>query len=324
MENVSPRRHGFYRWFVLAFIVLTVVAVSFFPPVRPHILVASEHITTSPLFTLPVIGSVYLTNTMTTLLVVDILILLLAWAVHRSMSKGGLMPGGVAGVVEAGVEALYNLTETTAGRYTKMIFPWFATFMILVMFSNLIALIPGFEAFGSLERVKAGEHGNAAIQLLPGVMAITNQPGEFVVVSWFRGMSTDLNFTVALALISVITTQIIGFKVQGWRYIFRFFNVTTLFNKPFFGVMDFIVSVLELISQMALILSFAFRLFGNMFAGMVLLFLVASMVPVFMPSMIMTFEFGIGLIQAFVFGMLTLVFMSQATQGHESGEEHSG
>ena len=134
-------------------------------------------------------------------------------------------------------------------------------------------------------------------------------------------MSTDLNFTAALALISVIATQIVGFRTQGWRYILKFLNVVNVFKKPFFGVMDFIVGVLELISTLSLILSFAFRLFGNMFAGMVLLFLMASMLPWFFPSLVMTFEFFIGAIQAFVFGMLTLVFMAQATQGH-GGEEH--
>jgi F-type H+-transporting ATPase subunit a len=87
-------------------------------------------------------------------------------------------------------------------------------------------------------------------------------------------------------------------------------------------VMDFIVGLLELLSTLALILSFAFRLFGNMFAGMVLLFLVASMAPVFAPALVMTFEFFIGAIQAFVFGMLTLVFMAQATQGHGAEEHH--
>ena len=79
----------------------------------------------------------------------------------------------------------------------------------------------------------------------------------------------------------------------------------------------------KLISELSKILSFAFRLFGNMFAGMVLLALIGVMIPVFLPSMIMFFELFIGAIQAFVFGMLTLVFMAQATQGHGGEEEHA-
>ena len=116
--------------------------------------------------------------------------------------------------------------------------------------------------------------GTLRSSLLPGVMAMTAAEGEYDVVPCFRGMSTDLNFTVALALISVIATQIVGIRAQGWRYIYRFFNVRTLFNSPGFGAMDLAVSLLELISEFSKILSFSFRLFGNMFAGMVLLFLV--------------------------------------------------
>ena len=74
----------------------------------------------------------------------------------------------------------------------------------------------------------------------------------------------------------MVAIQVIGFKAQGRRYLLKFFNVTNLFKKPFFGVMDFLVGILELISEFAKVLSFAFRLFGNMFAGAVLLFLISS------------------------------------------------
>jgi F-type H+-transporting ATPase subunit a len=87
--------------------------------------------------------------------------------------------------------------------------------------------------------------------------------------------------------------------------------------------MDFLVGLLELISELSKILSFAFRLFGNMFAGVVLGAIVASLLGAFsiLPAMITMFELFVGVIQAFVFGMLTMVFMAQATQGH-GGEEH--
>jgi len=142
------------------------------------------------------------------------------------------------------------------------------------------------------------------------------------VVPYVRVASTDLNFTAALALIAVFMTQVIGVRTQGIRYFSKFLNFTTMFKKPFLGVLDFVVGVLELISEFSKIISFTFRLFGNIFAGSVLLFIVGSMVPVFAQSAILVFEFGIGLIQAFVFGMLTLVFMTQATQGH--GDDSHG
>ncbi|MEI7987612.1 MAG: F0F1 ATP synthase subunit A, partial [Chloroflexota bacterium] len=84
---------------------------------------------------------------------------------------------------------------------------------------------------------------------------------------------------------------------------------------------DFGVGLLELVSEFSKILSFSFRLFGNIFAGSVLLFVIGSLVPVFLQAGFLTFEFAIGLIQAVVFGMLTMIFMTMATQGHGS-EEH--
>lgn len=318
MEKTRKWRYGVNRWFVLLFIVLAVIAANIFPPVRPPIMVPSEPLSDKPLFTLPVIGDFYLTNTITTLILVDIIVILLAWWVHRSLREDDLVPHGISGVLETLVEMIYNMSETTAGRWTKTIFPWFASLLVVVLISNWIGLIPGMEAVGLLEPVEEG--GHAAITVGPlGFM--TADPGPYRVVAFFRSISTDLNFTAALALISVIATQIVGVQAQGWRYIFRFFNVTTLFSRPGLGVMDFVVSLLELISEFSKILSFAFRLFGNMFAGMVLLFLVSSMIPVFAPSVVMLFEFFIGAIQAFVFGMLTLVFMTQATQGHDSGAQ---
>lgn len=314
MENTRRWRFGINRWFVFLFIGLAMVAARFFPPVQPEIMVPAERLIAKPLFSLPVMGEFYLTNTLTTLLLVNLVVILLAWAVRNSLRRqADLVPRGIAGAFEMLVEMISNMTESTAGRWTKTIFPWFASILVVVLVSNWVGLIPGMEAVGLLER--AAQDGHAVIHVGP-LALLTAEDGFFRVVPFFRGMSTDLNFTAALALLSVIATQIVGVQAQGWRYIFRFFNVTTLFSRPGFGAMDFAVSLLELVSEFSKILSFAFRLFGNMFAGMVLLFLISAMAPVFAPSLVMLFEFFIGAIQAFVFGMLTLVFMAQATQGH--------
>jgi F-type H+-transporting ATPase subunit a len=98
--------------------------------------------------------------------------------------------------------------------------------------------------------------------------------------------------------------------------------VGAIFKRPVFGVIDFGVGLLELISEISKILSFSFRLFGNIFAGSVLLFVIGTLIPVFVQSLFLGLEFFVGLIQAVVFGMLTMVFMAQATQGH--GENHEG
>lgn len=322
MEKTRKWRWGTKRWIVLGFIILSVVGVNLIKPVQPHIQVAPETIT-GTLFTLPVIGDFKITNTMVAMLLMDIVIIVLAFLVKRGVKKDTLAPKGIAGAFEMLVDSLYNMTESTAGKYAKKVFPWFATIMIIVLFANLIKLLPGFETVGLLEE---SAHGYQIQALGNNWSTLINQKveeGGYILKPFVRALSTDLNFTAALALISVLMTQVVGVQAQGFRYFGKFLNFSTMFKKPLLGFMDFIVGILETISELAKVLSFAFRLFGNMFAGMVLMALVGAMVPIFVPSMIMMFELFIGVIQAFVFGLLTMVFMAQATQGHGAEEEHA-
>ena len=323
-------RWGINRWIVLGLMIFTVIAVNVIAaPVQPTISVAAEKIIEEPLFTLPVLGPIYLTDSLTSMVLVDLVVLGIAFAVRQATRKGGLVPTGFSGAIEAAIEMMYNLTESTAGKFAKKIFPWFASILIFVLVANLIKLLPGFESIGLLYPASAGGNtiqaiGGGWFNLLP-VKATGEQ--AYVLHPFFRGLSTDLNFTLALALTAVVMIQVVGVQTQGVRYFSKFLNFTTMFKKPIFGFMDFIVGLLETISELAKILSFAFRLFGNMFAGFVLIALVGAMLPVFMPAMIFMFEFFIGAIQAFVFGMLTLVFMTQATHGHgdesqSDSEEH--
>jgi F-type H+-transporting ATPase subunit a len=320
LENTRPKwRWGKNRWWVLLFIVLGAIFASRFPPISPHIQVAPEKLSATPLFTLPWIGPLYLTNTLLASFIVYLLLIGLALIVRRAVNSGDMVPKGFSGSIEAVIELLYNLTESTAGRWAKTIFPWFMTIVLVVLLSNWIELFPLVDSVGWIEHAEKG--GSAAMQVMPGVMALVKgnaAAGEsYQVVPWLRVPSTDLNFTVALAIISVFMTQVVGVRAQGVKYFSKFFNTTTLFSKPGLGAMDLVVSLLELISEAAKLLSFSFRLFGNIFAGSVLLFLVGSLVPIFAQSAVLLFEFFIGLIQALVFGMLTMVFMSMATQGHE-------
>jgi F-type H+-transporting ATPase subunit a len=215
------------------------------------------------------------------------------------------------------------MTENTAGKkWAKAIFPYFMTIVLVVLLANWMEMLPGVDSIGLLE---PSEHGHAVQQLIPGVLSTISESeveGDgAILIPFVRVASTDLNFTAALALISVVMTQVIGLRAQGPRYLLKFFNVTNLFKKPFLGVMDWLVSLLELISEFAKIVSFTFRLFGVMFSGMILIFLIGSMLPYFLPSFVYMFEFFMGLIQAMVFGLLTMVFMSMATQGHGEHEE---
>jgi F-type H+-transporting ATPase subunit a len=317
----QEKRRPWRRWVVLVLMIAGFILGGIFVPVQPEITVAAEKLILEPLFNLGPLGDFYLVNTLPTLAVTLVLLIVIAFFANRSLKKSqntDLVPRGIGNVMEAILEMLYNLTEGSAGKYARMIFPWFATIMIYVLFANLLKLIPGFESIGVLHQVAKG-HPISGAFLLPGEVE-----NGYILAPFFRGISVDLNFTVSLALISVVMIQVIGFRAQGLGYLSKFFNTRRMFKVPFFGAMDFLVGLLELISEVSKILSFAFRLFGNMFAGIVLVAIVAGLLGKIsiLPAMIMMFELFVGVIQAFVFGMLTMVFMAQATQGH-GGEEHA-
>ena len=320
MEQVQ-RRRPWRRWVVLVLMIVGFVLGGIFVPVQPEITVAAERLIEEPLFNLGPLGPFYLVNTIPTLFVTLILLGVIAYFTNRSLKKSAetdLVPRGIGNLVEAILEILYNLTEGSAGaKWAKAIFPWFATILIYVLFANLLKLIPGFESIGVLHKVATGHPAPGGI-LMPGEIE-----NGYILAPFFRGISVDLNFTASLALIAVVMIQVIGFRAQGWGYVSKFFNTRRMFKVPFFGAMDFLVGLLELISELSKILSFAFRLFGNMFAGIVLVAIVAGLLGKIsiLPAMVMMFELFVGVIQAFVFGMLTMVFMAQATQGH--GEEHA-
>lgn len=334
MEKSSTWRWGVNRWFVLLFIVLGAIAAGYYAPILPHIQLPAEAYSHDPLFTLPVIGAFYWTNTLTAMLIADVIILLIAILVRRAAISGDLVPRGFSGAVEALLEVIYNLTESTTGKWAKNIFPFFATITILVLIVNWMELIPGVDSIGILEH---SDHGYPVEQVLPGIATIvqadeSEHTGEgehegedgYALIPYVRVLSTDLNFTVGLALISVFMTQVFGVRFLGMNYFTKFLNVGGLFKRPIFGVIDFAVGLLEMISEISKILSFSFRLFGNIFAGSVLLFVIGTLVPVFAQSGFLMLEFFVGLIQAVVFGMLTMVFMAQATAGHgDHGDEHA-
>lgn len=332
MEKSRRWRWGVNRWFVLLFIVLGAIAASAYWPILPHVQLPAE-VLTGPLVALPVLGEIHLTNTMVATAIADALLLLLAFAVNRAFKRGDLVLKGVVGAVEAVLEGLYQLARSTAGKWASSIFPWMATIILLVLLANWMELIPGVDSIGLLHRAEEGGHPIQVLGTIGGteVATIVNHEGEgapeeqgegslFTVVPFVRVVSTDLNFTIALALIVVFMSQVFGVRALGISYFAKFFNVKSLFTKPFFGVIDFGVGLLETVTEVSRVLSFSFRLFGNIFAGSILLFVIGSIVPWFVQTVFLLLEFFVGLIQAIVFGMLAMIFMSQATIGHGDGE----
>jgi F-type H+-transporting ATPase subunit a len=326
----KPKQRVWGRWVVLAAIILGLFLFTGFfgiglgiKPIMPHVYLPGEKYSEVPLFTIPFIGPFYFTNTTFGLIVADIIVLFLALGVSRGVKSGKMVLTGISGAVEALMEMLYGITESTAGKWAKQIFPWFATITLLVLAANWSGLVPGNETIGIIHKYEG--HGYALKHFGP-ITTIWDDghavEGEsYAVIPFMRPVSTDLNFTFALAVLAVLGVQYFGFKSQGIAYLWKFWNVGGLFSKPIFGFIDFGVGLLELVSEFSKVLSFAFRLFGNMFAGAVLLFVIGSLVPVFAQALFYLLEFFVGLIQAIVFGMLTMVFMAQATQGH-GGEHH--
>ncbi len=174
---------------------------------------------------------------------------------------------------------------------------------------------------------KANEDPSAPIIELDHGEKVGYNPeaADWTIVPFVRPGATDLNYTLAFALIAIVMVQYYGFKYLGGRgYLAKFFpfiakGYGAQVAKNPIKAMDPAVGLLELISEISKIISFTFRLFGNIFAGMVLLFVMAFLLPI---SNIVFFslEFFVGLIQALVFGLLTLIFMASASQGH--GDEH--
>ncbi len=333
------------RYLVLLFIVASVVIhyVIGVGANAPHVQLPAEVV-------VPISANFAITNTIIATLLADVILILIALGVRRAATSGSLVPQGFSGAVEALLEVIYNLTESTAGKWAARIFPYFATITLLVLVVNWMELIPGVDSIGLYEPhhvhieeaapAEGGEaegdhddeHGHDPFEAggpctgtpFLGIFVLVGGQSECssAVVPFVRVASTDLNFTLSLAIISVVMTQVIGVQALGAGYFTKFWNTATLFKVPMFGAIDFAVGLLEIIAEFAKILSFTFRLFGNIFAGSVLLFVIGSLVPVFAQSIFLMLEFFVGLIQAVVFGMLTMVFMAQATISHHDDEEH--
>jgi F-type H+-transporting ATPase subunit a len=147
-----------------------------------------------------------------------------------------------------------------------------------------------------------------------------------VVTPYVRGGSTDLNLTLGLALVSFFAIQIFGVAAQGPAYFKKFVNVDALGNagKNPIGVIDFVVGIFEIVSEIGKIISLAFRLFGNMFAGGILLAVMSFLIAFFLPMIFIGLELIVTSIQAFVFAVLTIVFSAQAMEGHhdDDHDEH--
>ena len=356
MTKTKAKTRNINRWIVVLLLVGVGVAASIFPPVRPVVMLPGEPLT-GTLFPLPVVGDFKLTNTILTTVIVYAILLAIALGARKGFGDGSQAPTGIAVALEMILGYLYDMVENTAGKkWARSVFPIMATIILLVLVSNLIKLLPGMETIGLMK--EAHGHGYAKVEVIPGVLSYisneeivaheetaegttaehtledaTAEAKPYEVVPFFRSPSTDLNFTAALAVSAVVMVQVMGVRANGFGYFKKFLSVerfVKMWGKKKLGPFDVInpfidifVGILESISEFAKIISFSFRLLGAMFGGAILAIVIGSLLPVAHFG-ILFLELFFGFVQALVFGMLTLVFMTVASQSHGSHEEGHG
>ena len=274
-------------------------------------------------------GNFSISNSLLTAWIVMAILIILALAATRRIPKdidsaanADLVPNGLANVVEWVIEGINGLVTSVGGRWSARYFPIVMTIFLFVIASNWLGLLPGFGSIGLLEHP---HDANATSYIARGAV-LTAEVAEdshegYVLVPLLRSPSTDLNFTLALALVSVFMTQYFGVESLKLGYFSKFFNVHGFKDGVFPGIVEFFAGLLELIAEFAKIISFSFRLFGNVFAGEVLLGVMAFLIPYAISLPFYGLELFVGFIQALVFMMLTLVFFASATIGH-GGEAH--
>ncbi|MBN1665727.1 MAG: F0F1 ATP synthase subunit A [Anaerolineales bacterium] len=348
----TKKRRPVKRWIVLVLIAAGIYAAFIGPtilkPIAPVVVLPGEP-------TGLAIGDFQITNTIMATLLTDLVLVIIAIGAWRFARSGKVIPQGFYNGFEAIVEFLWNTTSNSVEKkWARRIFPLVATIFLLIFAANMIKLFPGFESIGQLHESPHGE-GYAAVKLFEvgdlGVYTLdAGQPvtlehhGEYddhaaatdyeedhyalceacEVVPFLRGSATDLNFTLALAVLTVVMVQVYGVWALGPGYFSKYFPIQEVRTKGAIGAVSLFVGILEIVLEFAKILSFAFRLFGNIFAGALLLSIVGSLLPVIIPPGLYIFEIFFGIIQAYVFFLLAVVFISGALVSHhgDHAEEH--
>lgn len=294
------------------------------------------------------VGNLVITNSMFTSMVVSAILIAFAFAVNMQLKKTD-RPKGLQNFAEFIIEALHGLVHGVTGdlKKTRLFFPVIASFFLWILLNNWLGLVPGVGTIRIVEKsedntaehmevqeteqeetVKEIEEHSGLIETVHASEPVVEETSSEVVgleesvehteetvahgpkyVPVFRPGTADLNTTLALAIVSIFITQVFGIKYLSLGYFKKFIN----FSNPIM----FFVGILELISEFAKIISFAFRLFGNIFAGEVLLVVLAFLIPVVVPMPFYGLELFVGFIQALVFSMLSLVFFNMATHSHE-------
>lgn len=275
----------------------------------PNIQLTPEKIFTIPGINLPVTNTLFCTW-----ISLVVLFLMFFFATRRK----DMIPRGWQNFMEWIVELLRGLVESVSGKENgRKFFPLVASFFFFILVSNLLDIIPGVDSIGTVElhKLPAGTE--------PSVFLWGNASNALV--AWIRPATTDLNLTIAMALVAVITAQFFGFFTLGFAgHTSKYVNLRSLFKFSLQGFIEFFVGLLEIISEISRVLSLAFRLFGNIFAGSIVLAIFAFLLPAVANIIFIPFELFVAGVQAFVFSLLSLIYLQLAVTGHGDHEEGHG
>ena len=224
-----------------------------------------------------------------------------------------LVPGRRQALLEIALESLLGFCQRVAGEKNgRRFFPVIATIFFYVVFNAWLSLLPGY-----------------------GSIFVRTAEGE---VHLLRGANTDINTTLSIALIAFVFIEVTGLRALGIRYLGKFINLVGVVNVGrllmkgqfkaalsglLMGVINIFVGILELVSELIRIVSFTFRLFGNMTAGEILLLVVVFLVPWVLAVPFYVLELLVGFVQALIFAGLTLIFLTMAVISHSHQEESS-
>lgn len=224
------------------------------------------------------------TNTLITAWVVMAILIAVAWMVRRRIA---LVPGKLQLIFEEIITFVHGFVRDTLenDRLARKVLPLLLTLFLFIFFCNALEFTPGIGSIGFYQPDPSG-HGDVFHPL-------------------FRSVNTDLNVTLALTIIVVLVIEFLGIVTLGFfSYAGKFIN----FSSP----VNFFVGIIELVGELARLVSFSFRLFGNIFAGEVLVGVATFFVPYILPSGLMAFELFVGFVQAAIFTLLTLFFIKLA------------
>jgi F-type H+-transporting ATPase subunit a len=255
-------------------------------------------------------------------ILIDIILVALAFFGLRNMK---LVPTGLQNVIEVIIEAFYNFALGVDRKNIAKFFPLPATIFCFFLVANMLALVPGV---GSIGLCHTEEKAQASLVSVAGAKAegiapnptFANWPGacygESKLIPLLRAPAADLNVTLAFALVAGVMIEYFGFQALGFGYLKKFFI------NPFKegGIQTF-VGIIEFIGEFNRIIAFAFRIFGNIFGGEVVLVVMTFLIPYLLPVPFYGLEVFVAFIQAVIFAVLTLVFSSLAVQSHGGHDE---